>query len=101
MVFKTAYTKAVRIFRKLKLKEFKMATYTCKWCAYQSSSPNTVTSGTCHKAPHKQHELMNATEKLDKYICKYCGYTSSSPLTVVSGTCYKSPHPNRAHELLG
>lgn len=78
-----------------------MAIYTCKWCGYQSGSPTSVTSGTCNKSPHKQHELMNATEKLGEYVCKYCGYKSSSPTSTVSGTCSKSPHPNKAHELLG
>ena len=78
-----------------------MATYTCKWCAYQNSHPGTVTSGNCNKSPHKQHELMNATEKLSEYVCKYCGYKNSRPGNVVSGSCSKSPHPNKAHELLG
>lgn len=78
-----------------------MATYTCKWCAYQSSNPSAVTNGSCSKSPHKQHELMNATEKLGKYVCKYCAYTSSNPSAVINGNCPKSPHPNKAHELLG
>ena len=78
-----------------------MATYTCKWCARQSSLPSTVTSGSCDKSPHKKHELMNATEKLGNYVCKYCARVSSVPSTVINGTCSNSPHPNKAHELLG
>lgn len=78
-----------------------MATYTCKWCGYQSSSPSSATSGSCNKSPHKKHELMNATEKLGKYVCKYCARDSSVPSSVISGTCDKSPHSNKAHELLG
>ena len=78
-----------------------MATYTCKWCACQSSSPSGVTIGYCGKSPHKQHELMNATERLSEYVCKYCGCKANSPYGVVLGICPKSPHPNKAHELLG
>lgn len=79
-----------------------MAIYTCKWCARQSSTAFNVTSnGSCLNSPHKQHELMNATEQLSEYVCKYCGRKSSAPFNVVSGTCSNSPHPNKAHELLG
>lgn len=78
-----------------------MAIYTCKWCACQNSIPGVVTGGSCPKSPHKQHELMNATEKLEQYVCKYCASKHINPSTVVNGICHKSPHPNKAHELLG
>lgn len=78
-----------------------MAIYTCKWCGGQHSNPSTLTNGLCHKSPHKQHELMNATEKLEQYVCKYCGGKHIRPSTLVGGICNKSPHPNKAHELLG
>lgn len=78
-----------------------MAIYTCKWCALRDSSPGNVVGGSCPKSPHKQHELMNATEKLEQYVCKYCARRDSSPSNVIGGSCPKSPHPNKAHELLG
>ena len=78
-----------------------MATYTCKWCGLQNSHPQSAVSGSCLKSPHKQHELMNATEKLSQYTCKYCGVKHSHPQSAVSGSCLKSPHPNKQHELLG
>ena len=77
-----------------------MATYTCKWCGTQGNTPQSALIGSCLESPHKQHELMNATEKLSQYVCKYCGFKSSNPIWVRSN-CHKSPHPNKAHELLG
>ncbi len=76
-----------------------MATYTCKFCGYQNSNAQSLTSSYCNKSPHKQHELMNATEKLSQYVCKYCGYTNSNPTSLCSSYCSKSPH--KQHELLG
>lgn len=78
-----------------------MATYTCKWCARQSSDPSIAINGNCNNSPHKQHELMNATEKLGEYVCKYCARKSSNPSIVINGNYNNSPHPNKAHELLG
>ena len=74
-----------------------MATYTCKYCGYQSSSAN-MAGMSCNKSPHKKHELMNATEKQPRYTCKYCGYQSSSA-NMAGMSCNKSPH--KTHELLG
>ena len=74
-----------------------MATYTCKYCGYQSSNPGSA-SFNCNSNPHKKHEWMNTTEKLDKYTCKYCGYQSSNPGSA-SFNCNSSPH--KKHEWLG
>lgn len=74
-----------------------MATYTCKYCGFQNSNATTA-SFQCHYSPHKKHEWMNATEKLDKYTCKYCGYQNSNP-TTASFQCNSSP--NKKHEWLG
>lgn len=97
VVLKTAYVKAVRILEKFKLKELKMATYTCKYCGYQANNPMNANFH-CNSSPHKKHEWMNVTEKLDKYTCKYCGYQDSNARTV-SNYCNSSP--NKKHEWLG
>ncbi|MGX2972695.1 hypothetical protein [Helicobacter sp. T3_23-1059] len=78
-----------------------MATYTCKWCGVQATTPQGIVNFSCSKSPHKQHELMNATEKLSQYTCKYCGVQATTPQGIVNFSCSKSPHPNKQHELLG
>lgn len=74
-----------------------MATYTCKYCGYQTNSSRDA-SMHCHNSPYKKHEWMNATEKLDKYTCKYCGYQTNNPRDATMH-CHNSPH--KKHEWLG
>ena len=74
-----------------------MATYTCKFCGYQTSNAGSA-SFSCSYSPHKTHEWMNATEKLPKYTCKFCGYQSSN-VGSATFSCSKSPH--KRHEWLG
>lgn len=74
-----------------------MATYTCKYCGFQTSNASMV-NYSCNSSPHKQHEWMNATEKLDKYTCKYCGFQTSNA-SMACYSCNSSPH--KKHEWLG
>ena len=79
------------------MKGGKMATYTCKFCGWQTSDARNATS-TCSYSPHKHHEWMNATEKLSQYTCKFCGWQTSDARNATS-TCSYSPH--KRHEWLG
>lgn len=72
-----------------------MATYTCRYCGWQTSNSNQVNN--CVYSPSRSHVWMNATEKLSQYTCRYCGWQTSNPNQVAS--CGKSSH--KSHEWLG
>lgn len=78
-----------------KSKEKKMATYTCKYCGFQTTNSHLIQN--CRISETKSHVWMNATEKLSSYICKYCGHKSSNSYLVQN--CQKNP--TKTHEWLG
>lgn len=85
------------MLKKFHLKGEKMATYTCKYCGWQTSNAGSA-SYPCNYSPHKHHEWMNATEKLSQYTCKFCGWQTSNSSSA-SYPCSSSPH--KTHEWLG